>query len=168
MVLNPECMARMAQLCRQLMRHLPCTSLRLQLAGHNFRNFLGMSSRDALGTVEAGICVGTPTGQGAEACIEWQTPEWEGRYASACVSEVFEALTTAIEGIRVAELIDDEELAQLRQVCMACTAQEAVILSAALAAQPDNSAGHQEFLGIMRTIANKPIPTGTGVHSAVS
>lgn len=92
--------------------------------------------------------------------VEWRAPDWRGRYAAADVAAVFEALTTAIEGLRISELIDDMELGQLRQVAMCASAQEAALLSAALAAQPDDLDGQREFLGILRTVANKPVPVG--------
>jgi hypothetical protein len=100
--------------------------------------------------------------------VDWQTPDWASKLATAEVPDMFEALTSAIEGIRVADLVDDQELAQLRHVCVTCSAQEVILLSAALAAQPNNRSGQQEFLGILRTVANKPIPTASTAVAQMS
>jgi hypothetical protein len=120
-----------------------------------------VSSKDSLGDQERG-------GVGADEGVDWQTPDWARKLATAEVPDMFEALTAAIEGIRVAGLIDDKELGQLRQVCMSSSAQEVIILSAALAAQPNDRAGQQEFLGILRTIANKPIPMASSVGTGIA
>ncbi len=106
-------------------------------------------------------------GSGA-AARAWRARDWESRFDSAAPEQIMAALVRATDAFQAEGLVGEAEATQLRQVCFACSAQEAVLLSAALAAYPDTAHGKREFLAILRTVANKPVPAGNTLEAGLA
>jgi len=93
----------------------------------------------------------------------WRPEGWKSSFDKAGPEHIMAALLGATGALRGYGLIEDDEAAQLAQVCMCCSVQEALLLSAALAAHDDTEQGHADFLAMLRTVANKPVPVGSTV-----